>query len=356
MTGTRPHPRTTPAAPTAPGAPAARGARIVALDVIRGVALCGIALVNIGPLTRFGTAAGFYEPAALDTVAGWLQLLVQQRFFPVFALLFGIGFALLLDSATRTTARPRLVLLRRLLLLLAIGIPFQFLQPGSALLPFAVVGLVVLLPSSWLPRAVVAVAAVVVTAAGIVGAGGGLALIPGMFLAGSALTRYGVVERVGRSRRGSMAVTLVAAALAVPLVLLQAAAIEASGFSVESAAAGLALAVAWAALVSWLVTTRAARPLTAAFAPLGRMALTNYVAAAPLMLAAGALLDLPHATSWTPVLATAVAVLVGQAIVSALWLRHCTQGPLEWLWRWGTWGRRGPLRRTRPTRRPADPA
>ncbi|KDP89877.1 MULTISPECIES: DUF418 domain-containing protein [Clavibacter] len=345
MTGIRLDPRTTP---TARG-PRASGERILALDVIRGVALCGIVFVNIAPLTRFGTAAGFYETPALDTVSGWLQLVVQQRFFPVFALLFGIGFSILLASATRTAARPRLVLLRRLLLLLAIGIPFQFLQPGSALLPFAVVGLVILLPSTWLPRPVVAVAAVVVTVAGVVGAGGGLALIPGVFLLGSALTRYGAVERIGRARRGSLVVMAVATASAVPLVLWQATAVEQSGFSVESAAAGLAMAAAWAALVSYLMTTWAARPLRAAFAPLGRMALTNYVAAAPLMLAAGGLLDLPHATSWAPVLGTAVAVLVGQGIVSALWLRVFTQGPLEWLWRWGTWGRRAPLRRVSPT-------
>ena len=78
------------------------------------------------------------------------------------------------------------------------------------------------------------------------------------------------------------------------------------------------------------------------------MALTNYVAGAPLMLAAGALLDLTHSTSWALLLGSVVVILLGQWCASTLWLRSFRQGPLEWLWRWGTWGHRQPLRRTVP--------
>lgn len=321
------------------------GGRIVALDVIRGVALCGIILVNIGPLTRFGAAAGLFELASLDNPSGWLQLLVQQRFFPIFALLFGIGFSIFLESAARNAARPRLLLLRRLLLLLAIGIPFNILQPGAALLPFAIVGLVILLPSTWLPRGLSAIAAAVFIVGSILLADGGLTLIPGMFLLGSALTRYGVVPAIGRSRRGSVVALIVFTTLAIPLTLWQATTIEMSGFGVQSAAAGLATAGVYVSLISLLMTTGAARVLAAAFSPLGKMALTNYIAAAPLMLLAAAFLDLPQGTSWTLLFATAVMVLVLQWAASALWLRYFTQGPFEWLWRWGTWGSRRPLRR-----------
>jgi CubicO group peptidase (beta-lactamase class C family) len=69
----------------------------------------------------------------------------------------------------------------------------------------------------------------------------------------------------------------------------------------------------------------------AVFTPLGKMALTNYVAAAPLMLAAGALFDLPNSTSWTLLLSIVVGILVLQWIASTLWLRAFTQGPLEGL-------------------------
>ncbi|MET4048888.1 putative membrane protein YeiB [Rhodococcus sp. UYP5] len=64
-----------------------------------------------------------------------------------------------------------------------------------------------------------------------------------------------------------------------------------SGFSAESAAAGLAIAGVYFPMASLLMTTRASRMLVGAVAPLRRMSLTSYVSAAPLMLAAGRLLS-----------------------------------------------------------------
>lgn len=322
--------------------------RVVALDVIRGVALCGILFVNMGPQVQFRDGAGVYEPYDLGDASGWLQLLVQQRFFPIFSLLFGIGFSLFLESAARRAPRPRLLLLRRLLLLLALGIPFEFLQHGSALWPYALAGLVVLLPSTWLPRWAVAAGAAVLIAASLALTGGGITLIPGMFLLGSTLTRYGVVDSIGRSRRGSLIALTAFTVAAVPLALWQVQGIEDSGFDLASAVAGLATAGAYVALLSWLMTTRASGALETVFAPLGKMALTNYVAGAPLMLAAGALLDLTHSTSWALLLGSVVVILLGQWLASTLWLRSFRQGPLEWFWRWGTWGHRQPVRRPVP--------
>ncbi|WP_207309235.1 DUF418 domain-containing protein [Rhodococcoides fascians] len=321
--------------------------RIPTLDVIRGVALCGIIFVNIGPLTGFRTAPGLYERPSLDNTGGWLHLLVQQRFFPIFALLFGIGFAMFYESAARRVIRPRLLLLllRRLLLLLAIGIPFNVLQPGSALLPLAVVGLVVLLPSTWMSRRVSAVAAVALIVGSLLLTGGGISLTPGMLLLGAVLTRYRVVSAIGRSRRGATIVLIVGAVAAIPLLYLQTRTIEMSYFSTESAAAGFAVAAVYMSSLALLMSTGVSRILEVAFGPLGRMALTNYVGAAPLMLAAGWVLNFSDSSSWATLLGTAGAILLAQWVASVLWLRHFMQGPLEWLWRWGTWGHRQPVRR-----------
>ncbi|RYZ26522.1 MAG: hypothetical protein EOP01_08930, partial [Propionibacteriaceae bacterium] len=112
--------------------------RIVALDVLRGVALTGIIFVNVEPVTGF--ASGL---ANLDDPSGWLQLFVQQRFFPLFSLLFGISFSLIFASAERRHAKPRVVLLRRLLVLLPVGVLHQLVYPGEALTPYAIAGLLV---------------------------------------------------------------------------------------------------------------------------------------------------------------------------------------------------------------------
>ena len=319
-------------------APPVRSRRIVALDVLRGVALCGIALVNVGPLTRFASA---YTPTAptLDDASGWLQLLVQQRFFPIFSLLFGVGFSLLAESAARRGARPRVVLARRLLVLLPLGALHQWLQPGEALLFYAVAGLVVLLPSTWLPRPVLVALAVAATPAALA-VGGGLALVPAMFLLGSALVRCGLVARVETSPRAVAVLLLTSAAVAVPTARAQAHDLAGSGFSTVSAVAGLALAGVYVSAVLLALRTPLRRALVAVFAPLGRMALTNYVSATLLMLLGGNLLDLPRSRSWGLLLGMTAAVLVLQAVWSVLWLRRSPQGPLEHLWRRATWGRR----------------
>ena len=78
------------------------GRRIAELDVLRGFALCGILVVNI-----LQQLVGPPFPLAID-------LLFVERFLSLFALLFGVGFGLFLERAAARTARPRVVLARRL--------------------------------------------------------------------------------------------------------------------------------------------------------------------------------------------------------------------------------------------------
>lgn len=318
--------------------------RITELDVLRGFALCGIILVNMPSVTHFGWEADL-GPAQLSNASGWLQLLVQQRFFPIFSLLFGIGFALLLRSATGRVAHPSVLLLRRLLFLAALGALHQLAQPGEALLPYAIVALVVLLPGSWLPRWVTAAGAAVLIPASIIATGGGITLIPGMFLLGSALVRYGAVDRIGTSTRVPLTLFIFFTAASIPTVIWQLQNLENSGFDVASGAAGLAMAGAYFTGLLVLLRTPLRGALTAAFENLGRMALTNYVTATLLLLAVGRLLDFPASSSWTTALLSCVAILVLQWVGSAIWLRYFRQGPLEWLWRFATRWQRPPFRR-----------
>ncbi|GAB7192019.1 hypothetical protein NUM3379_27280 [Kineococcus sp. NUM-3379] len=333
----------TPAATATATATAPPGARLAALDVLRGFALCGILLVNIGPVAHFGYDVP-HGPPTLDDAGGWLQLLVQQRFHPVFALLFGAGFSLFLASAARRSARPRVVLLRRLLVLLPLGVLHQFWHPGEALVFYAVIGLLVLLPSTWLPRWTVALGAAVLVPAALT-TGGGVALVPGVFLLGSALVRYGVVARVEDSTGIPLLLFAGFAAASVPALAWQLQDLAGSGFTASSAVAGFLLAGAYVSGVLVLLRTPLRGFLRALFTPLGRTALTNYVAATPVVVLAGHVLDLSHSRSWTELLLVAVGVLAVQWVLSVLWLRRFRQGPLEWLWRCATWGRREPLRR-----------
>ena len=93
--------------------PAAREDRIVALDVLRGVAVGGILLANA--FVFFGL---LFDPdghlkklptAQIDRVVEFLEhVIVEGKFYSIFSLLFGIGFGLQLsrrgDVATAVSA------------------------------------------------------------------------------------------------------------------------------------------------------------------------------------------------------------------------------------------------------------
>ncbi|MEQ4715523.1 DUF418 domain-containing protein [Nonomuraea sp. B19D2] len=316
---------------TSPGRP-----RIAALDVLRGFALCEILLANIQLIANDGTAVVAQPMGDWDP---WLGL-------PIFSLLFGIGFSLLLDSAANRAPRPRLALLRRLLALLAIGLVHMLLWPGEILTKYAIVGLLVLLPSSWLPRWAVAGSSAALLTVAVIGGGGPL-LIAGLFLLGSALVRYGVIEKIERSTRGPVLLGLVFAAGVASALWVQAGmrAVGATTYlSSTSTLADLLLAGVYVCVLLILLRTPLRPALQFVFAPLGRMALTNYLTATLLVLAATHLLGLPIGQSLTTAYLTAGAILTAQWLFSALWLRRYRQGPIEWLWRWATWVHRSALR------------
>ncbi|GAA2858163.1 hypothetical protein GCM10010517_16560 [Streptosporangium fragile] len=336
----------------APGEPrSAARPRIAALDVIRGFALCGILLANVKPIAHMGDVVSATQPVVTTgRDDAWLGLFVDQRFFPIFSLLFGIGFSLLLDSAEGRVPHPRLLLLRRLLALLALGLAHMFLLwRGDILTIYAVVGLLVLLPSTWLPRrAVAGLAAVLIALPPILGSNG-VPLVPGLFLLGSVLTRYGAIDRIERSTRVPAVLGPVFAVGAVPALWMQveSGAAGAGGFSSWFAVAGLLMAGAYVCALLLLLRTPLRPVLQGVFAPLGRMALTNYLSATVLVLVATRLVGgSPDGWSSGTVLLIAGAILVPQWLGSTLWLRRYRQGPLEWLWRWATWVSRPPLRRT----------
>ncbi|WP_259559708.1 hypothetical protein [Brachybacterium sillae] len=162
------------------------------LDVVRGLALCGILFANIA--LQLGIDVPWTSPQQPPVSYTALHLLVQERFFPIFSLLFGVGFGILWQSAGRRSPHPRLVMLRRRLFLGLIGVPHQVLHPGEALLPYALCALVLLLPATFLPhRALIPGAAVLGAALLVPGVmAGGAPLIPGLLLLGFAAALAGL--------------------------------------------------------------------------------------------------------------------------------------------------------------------
>jgi uncharacterized protein len=97
-------------------APVSTSDRVEALDVLRGIALLGILVVNILD----------YAPSPASTadrvVTALINLFAAGSFYPLFSLLFGVGFAVFLERATVRGVSGVWPYLRRLGGLLLIGV------------------------------------------------------------------------------------------------------------------------------------------------------------------------------------------------------------------------------------------
>ena len=117
--------------------------RIEALDVVRGFALLGIFLMNIEWFNRPISSLGEGMPTGLtglDWWASWFVLyFVQGKFWTIFSLLFGMGFAVMLTRAERAGREFKIVYLRRVLALAVFGAAhFILLWAGDILFSYAV--------------------------------------------------------------------------------------------------------------------------------------------------------------------------------------------------------------------------
>jgi len=142
---------TTPTAHTAKHRPAPVGIRerIQTMDVLRGLALLGILLPNIADMSFPSDHLGGYEthfPAALDQIVLWgTAFFVQGKLYTMFSFLFGIGVAIQYERAQARGVRFAPWHLRRLLVLLVIGLLHDVLiWSGLILITYAVVGLFML--------------------------------------------------------------------------------------------------------------------------------------------------------------------------------------------------------------------
>ena len=132
----------------APG-PLSPAERISELDAVRGVAILGILPVNILAFkaSLYAPALGLPLASDLDRVARWITfLLFQQKFYTLFAFLFGLGLAIQGERAEARGQDPGRLWRRRLTALAGIGAIHAFgVWWGDILLTYALLGFAVAL-------------------------------------------------------------------------------------------------------------------------------------------------------------------------------------------------------------------
>ncbi len=400
--------------------PVSESERIHALDALRGIALLGILMVNMASFKGLSTLEMFPRLESLaqpvDRIAFWfIQALFMGKFYPIFAFLFGLGFALQTGRLEARGLNPTGIMLRRLLALLAFG-AFHglFIWTGDVLLIYALSGMVLLLFRNFSPRAVLywvlglwgiqslcclsCSGLLFVSAPSGTGAAqsdflaayieqGRQAYATGsyweaqkfrfiewllmftnaifftpnvlmMFLLGLYFGKLGVFERLREYRR--LMLWLMGIGLPVGLAtnglyatgLLNALRAENELLRYAWLTLGIIfgpiLALGYVGAFGWLWTAseglqRALSPVAAA----GRMALTNYLMQSVIctLLFYGYGLGLHGKVGVAQGVGLTVLIWGVQVAWSTLWLTRYQYGPMEWLWRSLTYGKRPPMRR-----------
>lgn len=384
--------------------------RLESIDILRGVALFGVLVVNLITAFRVSMFQQFLLTNPPTSMADRIVEMVTSRAlemkaFALFSFLFGVGLAVQFE---RLSMRDRAYywLNRRLVVLLVLGLlHLLFVWNGDILTEYAIAGLMVLpflrgptwvmgagfvsflalyvamplmsLPIPWpgtetLQRHV--------AAANIAyGTGGALdvwrfsmdelrLMLPlhlwilprtvALFLLGMLAWRTGVMQRQEQHLRFFWTVSAVGllAGGAITMASTVGGWVNLGAFGGTLAnLATVVLAMGYGALVLALVQHPVAGRVLQTFAPLGRMAFSNYIMQSVIF----GFIFFGYGLGYFGRLGAADALLIGIAVYAAQllfsnwWLTRLRFGPLEWLWRSLMYGVKQPMRR-QPTRKPAN--
>jgi uncharacterized protein len=363
--------------------------RVAPIDILRGMALFGVLIVNLVKEFRVSLFAQFVPSGPESTANQFLDSFVSYAFemkaFALFSLLFGVGLAIQFDRLA-TRERPLYWLLRRLLVLLAFGlVHLLFIWNGDILTEYALAGMLVLpllredketiavcslglfglylfmpslhLPIYWPDSATLTS---LVESANRVYSQGTLAQVIGhnlgelrmilpihafvfprtlaLFLLGVCIWRSGLLHNLRLHRRGLLLFGLIATFFGISLTLAAAMNVFSNTPTFGAYMSNLAptvQALGYASLIAVAIQLPYLGSVLKIFAPLGRMAFTNYIVQSLVFgwIFFGYGLGQFGRMTVTAALLLGVSVYIMQLIGSALWLRWFRFGPLEWLWR-----------------------
>ncbi len=402
--------------------PVSPAERFEILDVLRGVAILGILLVNISAFSGYEFVPAADKPALWgaehDLMARmFVNLFVHGKFYSLFSFLFGVGFAVFMQRTDARDGGSARLLKRRFLGLLLIGLVHTFLiWFGDILMLYALFGFALLLFRHrsertlvrWIaalllcPIVIYGVGVIVLSALHIApppgASGGGIGPLPpflvraveqfrsggyweivqgnaaftaggwirrivlfmlprilGMFLLGFLVGRRGLFRDLEAQRPLLRRVFQLGLFVGLPASAGYAWLMERAvylpptplGFvqtTLESIGTPL-LSLGYVAGIALLWMHPGARRTLSVLAPVGRMALTNYLMQSFICIGIfyGIGLGLFLKVGLIHALWMAVSIFVAQVVLSHLWFTRFAFGPVEWIWRQFTYGKRVPL-------------
>lgn len=324
--------------------------RISELDYMRGFALLGIILTNIISLYNFPTPSNFDQIKYLQ----FIDFFVEDKFFTIFSFLFGLGFYIFIRNAQKKDLNTHFVFLRRLTILAVFGILHQLLQPGEALLLYAIFGLI-LIPCFYLNKYINLVLGLIILCICLYLGNKTILPIP-YFLLGLSAGQFCLFNNI--KTKLLIILTSLSGLISIACwIILSKSYVYPSYKLLHHTLNNQELAdyVQQQDLYNHLIVITS--PFIALFyvsalllivktnlfgkglAPLsfyGRMALTNYVGQT-LLIWVVMLMFNKNQLNITDTLFICVIIYILQLIASTVWLKFFNYGPLEYIWRIGTY-------------------
>lgn len=390
--------------------PVQSSTRVFEIDAVRGFALFGILMMNImsfaGPhmedqLTM--NTSDIYS-GTNSIVIFLINTLVTSNFYTMFSFLFGLGFYIFLSRAEKKSGSTYLLFIRRMIILLVIGIIHAiFIWYGDILTVYAITGLLLIFFYRLPPKFNLAISFVILllgtvfvllltllmfsirdvdmgalpasgygvdmmaAAAGSYGEiislnisifglmmTNNIVMVPlvlAIFLIGLYAGQKGYFERLSSIRGMLWKVVVFGIGIGLPIKL-------ATGYGMtygmDDPVWSIATMLAYTAggplmslgyIALFLLILGRFEGLTRLLQPVGQMALTNYIMQSVLMIVLFFGFDLFNTIGavWFPLIVLATFML--QIVLSHIWMKAFSYGPLEWIWRILTYGRILPIKK-----------
>lgn len=378
--------------------PVALNERVEAIDIMRGFSLLGILIINMltfhSPLSYVNPYTYFTRPYDSE-IYGFIDIFIQASFYPLFAMLFGYGLAMQFMKVEAKKQPFLPVAGRRLLVLLGIGILHAFLLwYGDILITYAVIGFLLLGMLKLSPKLLLGLAALIYTVphallllvmfiavsvnpsfytgiqavqSSIDAYGSGtfidifsqrlsdwsysngpfnfvvlIATILPLMMVGAAAAKWQLIERTKQLRK--LWIGLAVIPLAVGLLLKSTPQLIAENYAyvyLQDIFGGPLVAVGYAAIIALLAQYAGIRKILQPLAKVGRMSLTIYIMQS--LIATFIFYSYGFGLYGKVDLLSGTLIALGifaiQLIFAEVWLSKFKQGPLEKLWRKGTYGK-----------------
>jgi uncharacterized protein len=373
--------------------------RVVAIDMMRGMSLLGIFIVNMlafhTPYYYINPYTWYTNPSDADTFQ-WIDIALQGSVYPLFSMLFGYGLMMQFRKSQERGNSFIPLGLRRLSVLLIIGLLHAFLVwSGDILITYALSGFIVLLimrlSRMWLlsialilyilPNMGLAFLSYLVAASGDtfyagvqeiessliafgsgswmdifmqraadwtyanIGSGSlfliGMTILPYMLI-GAAAAKGKLIERTSEKKTFWLILTTVSLIVGFSIKLLPYV-FEANFYYmyVQDIFGGPLVAIGYAGLITLLCQLSIFRKLMNPVAKVGRMSMTTYlsqsVIATTIFYSYGfALYGKIDVLTGTWI---ALGIFVIQMIFAEIWFSKFKQGPVEAIWKRATYGK-----------------